>query len=191
MTYAITNLAGAGAAVAAAVGRPRFEAEYAIISSSVSIGLALVLGRAYGLYGILAATAIGLTVASVWFLWRFYRSLDLSLRTYFFAWLGRLVGAAAVATMAIRLVLEALPASWTDSRASAAVALAGLTLAYGGLLVLALRVARFFNDRDLQTLRRVLPSPLRRVAYGRLVEFVFHARGTPGEPLGPAESELP
>ena len=180
ISYVVVNLAGTSSAASSAVGRPRYEAEYAVLGAILTIGLALILGPRYGLYGVVAAVALGLAISSGWFLWRLHRLLGLPVWEYLLSWLTRLTVAVGMAAVLTRLLVEALPPGVTESRGRAVVALACLTGVYAGALVLSLRTARFLNARDLRTLRRVLPRRLERMTHLRPVEFVFDAKPAAG-----------
>ena len=60
--YTVTNLAGAPAAIAAAVGRPRIEAEAGALAVALQFGVMLPLGAAFGFRGVLAGAAVALVI---------------------------------------------------------------------------------------------------------------------------------
>jgi O-antigen/teichoic acid export membrane protein len=71
MVVAMTT--GTSTAIARALGRTRFEAEYSGVGLGVHIVLGLVLVPRYGLTGALIATVTSNVLASVWFIFRFGR----------------------------------------------------------------------------------------------------------------------
>ena len=174
--FVIANLTDIGATVLSAMGTPRYETEYAVFGALLNIGLTIPLGLAFGLYGILAGTLIGVLISASYFVWRSHRILKLPIWTYFGNWLWRLAAATLVAAASTYAVNTALPESLTSTRGSAALCLAFLGVLYGALLAGGLRVLRFFTERDLQLLGRVLPERLRWMTSLRAVEYLFGAR---------------
>ncbi len=71
MVAAMTT--GTGTAIARALGRTRYEAEYSGLGLGVHIVLGLLLVPRFGLEGALAATLAANLLASAWFLYRFGR----------------------------------------------------------------------------------------------------------------------
>ena len=130
--YALNLVTGAGSALAAGCGRPELDRNYAVIGLAINLVLTILLGLAVGPWGVIAATAIGLPVSSLWML----RSMDRWLGTSTFSLSGPLrrpapsvvvglvTGAATVAAMSF------LP---TDSR--------WLCLAYGAVSLLLFVIA--------------------------------------------------
>jgi O-antigen/teichoic acid export membrane protein len=175
--YAVSNLTLVGATMLSAIGKPRYEAEYAVLGATLNIAVTVVLGLAFGLYGILGGTLIGVVVSSVYFLWRSHQVLQLSKWDYFGDWLWRLAAATLVAAAGVYATRLALPESLTDSRGSAALSLVVLGGLYVGVLLLGLRWLRFLQRRDLAILKRVLPARLQPLASLRAVEFLFGAGG--------------
>jgi O-antigen/teichoic acid export membrane protein len=174
--YVVSNLTLVGATMLSAIGKPRYEAEFAVFGAVLNISVTIVLGLAFGLYGILGGTLIGVVVSSAYFLWRSHRVLQLSAWDYFGDWLWRLAAVTLVAAAGVYAVRSALPESFTDSRGSAALSLAVLGGLYLCVLLLGLRSLRFLQGRDLAILKRVLPVRLQPVASIRAVQFLFGAR---------------
>jgi O-antigen/teichoic acid export membrane protein len=174
--FGVSNLIQAGATVLSAMGKPRYETEYAVLGAVVNIAATVALGLTFGLYGILAGSLIGAVVSTAYFIWRSHRILQLSVWEYLFDWLWRVTTATLVAALSVYAAWSALPASVTSSRGAAAVGLAALGALYLGLLLAGLRWVRFLNERDLQLVRRVLPVRLQRYVSLRAVEFFFGVR---------------
>ena len=72
MVAAMTT--GTGTAIARALGRTRYEAEYSAVGLVVHVVLGLWWVPRYGLPGALLAIGIANVLASLWFLWRFGRT---------------------------------------------------------------------------------------------------------------------
>jgi O-antigen/teichoic acid export membrane protein len=177
VAYAVNNLTGVGTTVISAVGRPRYESEYAVLGMVLNIAATVALAPFFGLYGILGGTVIGVGLCSVYFLWRFHRIMRLPLWEYLGTWLWRVVGSAVLAGFALFVLRSALPSAIDGNRGVGLLALVGLGLVYTAVLLVCLRAFKFFQTRDLATLRRVLPSRLQGLARLAPVEFLF--RGTP------------
>lgn len=176
IAYVVNNLTGVGTTVVSAIGKPRYESEYAVLGAGLNIAATLALAPFFGLYGILAGTVFGVVACSVYFLWRFHRLMQFPLWQYLGAWLWRLTAATALATLLVYGLRSALPHTFTAHRAEGAVTLFALALIYGGALLASLRAVRFFEARDLAVVRRVLPPRLQSVTRLPAVEFLFGAR---------------
>src|SRR5262249_13132805 len=146
----VNNLTDIGATVLSAMGTPRYETEFAVSGALLNIGLTIPLGLAFGLYGILAGTLIGVVVSATYFVWRSHRVLNLPIWTSSGEWLGSLATPTLLAAACTYAVNAALPQSLTSTRGSAALSLTLLGVLYGCLFAAGLRVLRFFGERDLQ-----------------------------------------
>jgi O-antigen/teichoic acid export membrane protein len=176
LTWVVNNLTGVGTTVVAAIGRPAYESEYALIGMVLNIAATIVLGTLYGLYGVIVGTVFGVVTSSIYFLWRVHRLLGLPLWQYLGSWLWRLCASTAIAAAVTLAVRTALPDSIVDDRANGGLALVLLALLYAGAMLVNLRLFRFLESRDLDTVERVLPTRLRRIARTGPVEFLFGAR---------------
>ena len=159
-----------------AIGRPRYESEYAVLGMVLNIAGTLALAPFFGLYGILGGTAFGVITCSLYFLWRFHRLLGLSLWDYLGRWLCRLVAGTSLAAAAVLGLRMAIPADVASSRGKGALALIALGAIYAVLMLVALRMVRFLEARDLAVVKRVLPTRLQSLATLPAVEFLFGAR---------------
>ena len=101
ITYVVNNLTGVGTTVVSAIGRPRYESEYAVLGMTLNLVATLALAPFYGLYGVLFGTLFGVVACSVYFLWRFHRIMRYSLWEYLGTWLWRVVAAVAAASLPI------------------------------------------------------------------------------------------
>ena len=176
LTWVINNLTGVGTTVVSAIGRPRYESEYAVIGMVLNIAATIVLGAIYGLLGVIAGTVFGVVTSSIYFLWRVHRLLELPLWEYLGSWLLRLTASIAVPAGSAYALRLALPGSLLDDRANGIAMLVLLALAYGAMTLLSLRMFGFLERRDLETIERVLPTRFRGVTRRPTVEFLFGAR---------------
>jgi O-antigen/teichoic acid export membrane protein len=176
VTYTLNNLTGVGTTVVSAIGRPRYESEYAVVGMLLNVAATLALAPFFGLYGIVGGTAVGVGLCSVYFLWRFHRLMHYSMWDYVGSWLWRLVAATAIAGFSTAVLRMALPGDVSERRLAGLFALGALGFVYCCVLLAALRVLRFLQARDLVTLGRVLPTRLRPLARLPVVEFLFGAR---------------
>ena len=172
-SYAVNMLTGAGTTVLRAVGQPRYEAYYTILSVVLNISATLMLAPVYGLMGVILGTVIGSVVSSIYFLWLFHRLRDLSWWPAMGRWLWRLVVAVVGAGAGIWALSEALPDVLLADRAVGLGALAFLGVVYICVLALLLRATRFFTSYDWHLARHVLPGPLARLLNWRPVRYLF------------------
>jgi O-antigen/teichoic acid export membrane protein len=176
LAQAASCLAGVGTTVVSAIGKPRYESEYALLSVALNIGGTLALAPFFGLYGIVGGTVFGITVSTVYFLRRFYRVMRLPMWAYLGAWLWRLVAATVASALAVYVLRSFLTESTDDGRGIGGLILIGLAFLYLPTLLVSLRAFSFFEARDLAVLQRVLPNRLRPLARLAAVEFLFGAR---------------
>jgi O-antigen/teichoic acid export membrane protein len=173
LAYSVRNLTGVGATVVAAIGKPRYQSEYAVLSMVLNIAATIALAPVFGLYGVVLGTVVGVVVSSVFFLIRFHRLMQVPAWEYLGTWLWRLALATTAAATPVFVVRLALPASVLESRGTGAIMLAVLGLLYVLLLLVGLRLVRFLGTRDLATIKRVLPARLQALASKRTVAFLF------------------
>ena len=169
LAYGVSNLTGVGTTVVAAVGKPRYESEYAVLAMMLNIGATLALAPFFGLYGVVIGTVIGVVLSSAYFLARFHRLMRLSAWEYLGTWLWRLAAATTLAAAPVLLVRLALPASVTEDRGKGVLALAGLGVLYLVLIarrVAALQVPGIARSRDGAT-RAPWPSAAAGLTAGR------------------------
>jgi O-antigen/teichoic acid export membrane protein len=176
LAYVVNNLTGVGTTVVSAIGKPRYESEYAVLGAGLNIAATLALAPFFGLYGIIGGTVFGIVTCSLYFLWRFHRLMRFSLWEYLGTWLWRLTTATVLAVLVVYALRSALPASLTNARGVGAITLVVLAMIYGVSLLAFLRALRFFNARDLTVMQRVLPSRLHPLTKLTAVEFLFGAR---------------
>lgn len=176
VAYVVNNLTGVGTTVVNAIGRPRYESEYAVLGMGLNIAATLVLAPFYGLYGILAGTVLGLVLCSAYFLWRFHRLMNLPFWDYLGTWIWRLAISATVAGLVAFYLRQSLPESVMHDRFEGLLALGALGSLYTAVIAVGLRVCGYFNVHDLALVRRALPARLRPLASLHAVEFFFGSR---------------
>jgi O-antigen/teichoic acid export membrane protein len=176
IAYVVNNLTGVGTTVVSAIGKPRYESEYAVIGAGLNIAATLALAPFFGLYGIIGGTVFGIVASSLYFLWRFHRLMRFSLWEYLGAWLWRLTAATASAALVVYVLRAVLPSEFTRARGGGALTLIALALVYGITLLMGLRAVRFFDGRDLAIVQRVLPVRLQSLTRSTAIEFLFGTR---------------
>jgi O-antigen/teichoic acid export membrane protein len=88
--YAVNLVTGAGTSVAAGCGRPQLGRDYSLIGLGINLVLTIALGALVGPWGVIVATAVGLSVSSLWLL----RSMDVWVGTRTFSLHGPMRGSA-------------------------------------------------------------------------------------------------
>ena len=176
VAYVVNNLTGIGTTVVSAIGKPRYESEYAVLGMALNIAATVTLAPVFGLYGVLAGTIIGVVLCSVYFLWRFHRLMQLPLWEYLWTWFWRVTLATALAAAPVLALRLILPESVIEHRGESAIALGALGGAYVILILVGLRLFNFLEAGDLATIRRILPVRLRPLASLPAVEFLFGGR---------------
>jgi O-antigen/teichoic acid export membrane protein len=176
LTWVVNNLTGVGSTVVAAIGKPRYESEYALIGMALNVVATVIFGSIYGLFGVIGGTVFGVVTSSTYFLWRVHRLLELPLWEYVGAWLWRLACSIALAAGAVYALRVALPGSLLDDRSNGAFVLVGLALLYACAMLVSLRVFRFLQKRDLDSVARVLPARMQSIIRLPAVEFLFGSR---------------
>ncbi len=132
------------------------------VVANVALTVALVVP--FGMVGVLIGTVVANGTIALVGIFLLNRQIGLSLQESVWTWLWRLLIATGVAAGACRLILAALPGAWQVDRGRAFGTLCLLGLIYTVILLLGLRLTRFFHDGDVTLLQRVLPGPLRRLA---------------------------
>jgi O-antigen/teichoic acid export membrane protein len=66
--YAINLVTGAGSSIARGCGRPELDRNYSLLGLAINVGLTVACGAIWGPWGVIAATAAGLTFGSVYML---------------------------------------------------------------------------------------------------------------------------
>jgi O-antigen/teichoic acid export membrane protein len=156
VAFCVNNMTGVGTILVRAIGKPRYESQYAILSTVSNVVLTVALAPTYGLYGIVAGTVISTVLGSVYFLVTFHRLRALPWRTTLLAPLARLLVAVVFAAGTLHIVAASIPPAQFDDRLTAMPILAGLAVSYVVLLLVASRVIGFLTAEDLATARRLL-----------------------------------
>lgn len=158
ITYSINNLTGIGTTFLRGIGKPRLESYYAMVGSSLKLGLSLALAPRFGLLGILIGTTIGTVLGSLYFLWLFFRLVALNWWHGLIRWLIPLL----LATLPPVVLVHWLT-HWSltvaPTRLWAFETLVLMSLVYSGGFLVMLRVARFYSPGDEQRLARFIPRP--------------------------------
>ena len=168
---AILIIAGLAAALGTTVGTVLFAIGRISLAAKIvgagvvaNVALTVALVVPLGMVGVLIGTVVAnATVAFVGIL-VLNRLFGLSLRESVWTWLWRLLIASALAGGSCRLLLVILPAQWQDGRGSAFGTFCLLGVLYALILLLGLRLTRFFHEGDINLLRRALPGPFGHLA---------------------------
>jgi len=173
---AILVIAGLAAAVGTTVGTLLFATGQISLAAKITaagvganLALTLALVVPLGMTGVLIGTVAANVTAMLVGTTVLNRRLAISWRDSVWTWLWRLLIAAGLAAGSCRLVLVALPPSWQDGRGTAFGTLCLLGALYAIMLLLGLRLTRFFHDDDITLVREVVPGPLGRLAGWRPV----------------------
>lgn len=156
MTYAVNNLTGIGTTFLRGIGKPRLESYYAIVGSSLKLGLSIALAPHFGLLGILMGTTIGTVLGSLYFLWLFFRMVSLSWWHGLFRWLTPLLIATLPPVILVHWLTH-LSLVLSPTRQWAFGTLVLMSAIYTGGFLVMLRVARFYAPSDEIRLARFLP----------------------------------
>ncbi len=173
--YLVNMLTGVGTTMVRAMGKPRYEAYYTLMGSTLNIVLTVILAPRFGLFGVLVGTVLGLGVSSVWFLWLFHRLRRLPWWAAQGSWLWRLCLATLGAGGSLWAVCAVIPEALLSQRIVGLGVLAGLGVLYLSGLIVLLRVTRFLEPADLQLARHVLPVRLLPLLAWRPVLYLFGA----------------
>ncbi|WP_026961379.1 oligosaccharide flippase family protein [Alicyclobacillus herbarius] len=153
--YVTNNLTGVGTTILRAVGTPRLEAYYMVVGAVLNILLTVVLAPRFGVWGILWGTALGMTLSSWYFLFAFHRYLNIRWWSEFLRYIVELAIAAVGAglpTYEISRTIGELP-----NRILALTAVFGLGAFFTLTFLFLVTVLRFFQPRDVERLKRLVP----------------------------------
>lgn len=141
--YGVNTLTGTFTTFLRAMERPQLEVRYAWLGTGLNIALTIVLGPWLGLEGVVIATVIANTVASVYLLSVFASATALGFNAATSRWRLPLLKSVTIVMAVTAAVTAALPESWFESRVSGIAALGLIAAGYVALLWLALNVTRF------------------------------------------------
>ena len=128
---------------------------------ALNLGLTVALAPAFGLAGILGGTIVANVIGSVFFIVLFHRRFRIPWFQTMGDWLWRLLGATALACLAVYLMRLWLVRSWQPGglpgdRLTGLVLLTIYGIAYVGVFAAGLTALGFWSDRDLDAFRRVM-----------------------------------
>lgn len=166
VTVAITGLRG--------LGRPQFEASYALVYAGVDLGISVLLTPHFGLAGVLAGLGCGVLAGAFSFGYTVVRSGAGSGGILMGFWIARLSAATAIA-VAVTASLYAVVPLHAAHRMLSLAALASLGIAYAVTFVAALGAVRFLTETDLTLVRRILPRRFDPVLAAPLTRKLFGA----------------
>ena len=82
--YTVNIATGAGTTLAMGAGRPDIDRNYSLMGFALNLALTIALGLAFGRWGVIAATSLGLAISSIWLVY----SVDHWLSTDVLSWRG-------------------------------------------------------------------------------------------------------
>jgi O-antigen/teichoic acid export membrane protein len=176
--YALQNLTSVGFSIATAIGRPDLVAKNLLFGTASNIIGTVAFALLFGLPGVLAGSLLGTAMRTAFFERRFYELMDLRIWEDLFSWLLRLASAVTVAGVSVRLISLCFPSGWGRGRGGAITELVSLSLLYGLILILALRLTRFLRPSEVRMFSEYLPGPLRMVLDSSVCRLVFGHRRT-------------
>jgi O-antigen/teichoic acid export membrane protein len=168
---AILVIAGLAAAVGTTGGTVLFGtgqisliAKILVTGVVANVVLTIALVKPLGVTGVVLGTVAATVTVALAVTVAVNRRIGISLRESVWTWLWRLVLSAGLAGTSCRLLLILLPSVWQTDRGAAFGILCLLGLLFIVILLLGLRLTRFFHHGDISLLKRVLPGPLARIA---------------------------
>ncbi len=172
ITHTIEIFTGAGTMVMRARGTPRFETYASVVYAGVNVVLTIVLGRAFGIVGVLVATLLGSIAGTTFFTIIFHQRERIAFWESSGTWLWRLMLAVASSAGITALTLRALGLGYGNRFADLAI-LALSASVYAILTAIALRAVAFFGPADLGVATRLLPARARRFVDVPAIRVLF------------------
>ena len=130
--YTINIATGAGTAVAMGAGRPELDRNYSLLGFGLNLLLTIALGLAFGRWGVIAATALGLALSSLWLI----RSVDRWLSSSVLSLRG-IAGSPGSRALVVAGTIVGAAAAWLAISLDVSSRLAALGLGTGAMLVFA------------------------------------------------------
>lgn len=153
ISYTVNNLTGIGTISLKAEGQPKYEAYYAVLSTSVNLLLTIALTPTFGLYGVVGGTIIGNCIGSTFFIVLFHRIKCFPWWSTTGTWLLPLAAGTGAAIMVTRFCLSMVPPDWFQARASGAIVLSAAAVFYLAIAAVVLGALRFWRAEDLDLWR--------------------------------------
>ena len=156
--YSADNIASVASTILRAIGRPRFETLYQVMSATINIGLTLLLAWRFGVIGVLTGILLGALISSIVFLRLVGKDFEATRSRVIAPWLvpiGVTGALAAAVTFAFGAILP-----HDAPRGIAVVMLAAQVAIYLVVVALGFRIARVLDASDLERLRAALPVSL-------------------------------
>ncbi|CAB4772625.1 MAG: oligosaccharide flippase family protein [Actinobacteria bacterium] len=161
----------ATAAAIFAIGKVGLGTRAQLVAFLVNVVLTLALVKPFGLNGVLVGTLCAKICATTYLLMRFSRMVESSARVLILPWISRVVFIGGTATITTRLLMDRW--QWAlDTRWHALGAAAALSLLFGVIALLAIRVTNYFSREDLLWLRGTMPGPIRRCFTDRAIRML-------------------
>ncbi len=148
VSYSINNLTGLGTISLKALGRPKYETYYAVLSAALNVGLTIALIPHYGLMGVVGGTIIGNVVGSAFFIVLFHRLIPIPWWSSTGRWLVRLLAITVVAGLLAAMILRGLDGWLVQSRSVLFLKITAAGLAYLAVFYWSGLALRFWTDTD-------------------------------------------
>jgi O-antigen/teichoic acid export membrane protein len=160
--YCADNVASVASTILRAIGRPRFETLYQVMSATINIGLTLLLAWRFGVIGVLTGMLLGALISSVVFLRLVGQDFEAAGSRFIAPWLVPLGVTGALAAGVTYAFGAILPAD--APRGIAVLMLAAQVAIYLAVVALGFRIARVLDASDVARLRAALPPSLLNLA---------------------------
>ena len=156
--YAADNIASVASTILRAIGRPRFETLYQVMSAGIHIVLTLLLAWRFGIVGVVVGTMSGALVSSIIYLRLVGKDFVVAQSRLIAPWLSPL---AVIGTMAALAAFAAgNVAPHNASRPLAAMILIAQSVIYLAIVAAGFRLARLLEPSDMDRLRSAVPAPV-------------------------------
>ena len=151
--YTINIATGAGTALAMGAGRPELDRNYSVIGFVLNMVLTVTLGIAFGRWGVIAATALGLALSSIWLI----RSIDKWLGSSVLSWRG-IAGSRQSLVLLLLGVFTGAATAWGAIAIDVSNRLEALGIGAGALAAFAVVWLAATSRMGLFSIRSLLPA---------------------------------
>ncbi len=159
ITVVVNSLTAIGTTILRGIGKPRLESYYAILNAFLKILISLSLASRFKLPGILLGTVLGTVLGSFYFLWLFFRRMNINWKDGLWSWIWPIVMTATASGVITNVLTHriALP----PGRASSLILSAAFGVFYTIIFAYGLHLFGFYQEsRDIERLKQILPHSL-------------------------------
>ncbi len=159
VTVVVNSLTAIGTTILRGIGKPRLESYYAILNALAKIAISLSLAARFKLPGILLGTVLGTTLGSFYFLWLFFRYMDMTWGEGLWSWVRPIVIVSALSGIATNILTKQVPLP--PGRPGSLVLTAAFGIFYTVIYAYGLNLFGFYRESsDVERLTQILPRPL-------------------------------